>query len=54
MAVWTVIARPVTDNASRLQHAREVFIRYADTGIGLVILQQDVIPGLVFFNEIIL
>jgi hypothetical protein len=48
------ILRSVTHDIPGGEDPRKGFILYADPWVGLVILQRDIIPGLVFLNQIIL
>ncbi len=37
-----------------LEYTRQVFVRYADAGVGLSVLEKDVIAGIVFFDKTVL
>ena len=54
VAVGSVVRRAVADDAAGLEDAREVFVLDADAGVGLVVLQQDVVARLVFLDEVVL
>ena len=37
-----------------LEYTRQVFVRYADAGVSLSVLEKDVIAGIVFFDKTVL
>ena len=53
VAVGTIIRRTGFDNLSSPENAWKVFILHADGRVGLVVLQQYIVAGLIFLDQIV-
>ena len=53
VAIWTIIGGSVADDVSCLEDPWKIFVAYADGRVGLVVLQQYVVPRTIFLDEVI-
>ena len=53
-AVWTEVLGTVPHKTAGNGHPRKLLIAQTDPGIGLAVLQEDIVTGLILFDQIVL
>ena len=53
VTVWTIIGRTVSDDLPGSENPGKILVLHTNGGVGLVVLQQYVVAGFVFLDQVV-